>query len=181
MKSDHEVIAMEEVRWSGTKIKRIVFALLLIFIGLALLNLYLCFVQCKDNGFYCRRKAEHHQNHNAVHGDKLYKLHGSEHLNINQQFYQRPMQRIVVLSDRKDPNSWDFDRKPLRLANSKYNFVSSFNGMERKLPQVLIIGVKKGGTRALLQFLRLHPDIRASGRETHFFDKYYERGLEWYR
>jgi len=51
----------------------------------------------------------------------------------------------------------------------------------RKLPQALIIGVKKGGTRALLEFLRVHPDIRAVGAEPHFFDRNYENGLEWYR
>uniref|UniRef100_A0A8C6V4M3 Sulfotransferase n=1 Tax=Neogobius melanostomus TaxID=47308 RepID=A0A8C6V4M3_9GOBI len=51
----------------------------------------------------------------------------------------------------------------------------------RRLPQALIIGVKKGGTRALLEFLRLHPDIRALGSEAHFFDRHYARGLDWYR
>ncbi|KAL4648161.1 heparan sulfate glucosamine 3-O-sulfotransferase 3B1-like [Arapaima gigas] len=51
----------------------------------------------------------------------------------------------------------------------------------RRLPQALIIGVKKGGTRALLEFLRLHPDVRALGSEPHFFDRHYARGLAWYR
>lgn len=51
----------------------------------------------------------------------------------------------------------------------------------RRLPHALIIGVKKGGTRALLEFLRLHPDIRALGSEPHFFDRHYARGLSWYR
>ncbi|XP_020773985.1 heparan sulfate glucosamine 3-O-sulfotransferase 3A1-like [Boleophthalmus pectinirostris] len=51
----------------------------------------------------------------------------------------------------------------------------------KKLPQALIIGVKKGGTRALLEFLRVHPDIRAVGSEPHFFDRNYGNGLEWYR
>ena len=51
----------------------------------------------------------------------------------------------------------------------------------KKLPQAIIIGVKKGGTRALLEFIRIHPDVRAPGPETHFFDKNYNRGLEWYR
>ena len=51
----------------------------------------------------------------------------------------------------------------------------------KKLPQALIIGVKKGGTRALLEFLRVHPDIRAVGAEPHFFDRNYENGFEWYR
>ncbi|KAM8777444.1 heparan sulfate glucosamine 3-O-sulfotransferase 6 isoform 1-T1 [Rhynchonycteris naso] len=51
----------------------------------------------------------------------------------------------------------------------------------RRFPQALIVGVKKGGTRALLEFLRLHPDVRALGFEPHFFDRWYERGLAWYR
>ena len=51
----------------------------------------------------------------------------------------------------------------------------------KKLPQAIIIGVKKGGTRALLEFLRIHPDVRAPGPEIHFFDRYYHKGLDWYR
>ncbi|XP_019368125.1 PREDICTED: heparan sulfate glucosamine 3-O-sulfotransferase 6 [Gavialis gangeticus] len=39
----------------------------------------------------------------------------------------------------------------------------------------------QGGTRALLEFLRVHPDVRALGAEPHFFDRCYERGLPWYR
>ena len=54
-------------------------------------------------------------------------------------------------------------------------------GAQKRLPQALIIGVKKCGTRALLEFLRLHPDIRATGPETHFFDRFYDKGLDWYR
>lgn len=51
----------------------------------------------------------------------------------------------------------------------------------KKWPQAIVIGVKKGGTRALLEFLRLHPDVRAVGAEPHFFDRNYDKGLEWYR
>lgn len=54
---------------------------------------------------------------------------------------------------------------------------------QRRLPQCIIIGVRKGGTRALLQFLNLHPSIRTANREMHFFDDegLYDLGLEWYR
>ncbi|XP_023672284.2 heparan sulfate glucosamine 3-O-sulfotransferase 4 [Paramormyrops kingsleyae] len=52
---------------------------------------------------------------------------------------------------------------------------------QKKLPQAIIIGVKKGGTRALLEALRVHPDVRAVGNEPHFFDRNYEKGLDWYR
>uniref|UniRef100_A0A670Y0W2 Sulfotransferase n=1 Tax=Pseudonaja textilis TaxID=8673 RepID=A0A670Y0W2_PSETE len=54
-------------------------------------------------------------------------------------------------------------------------------GWARRLPQALIIGVKKGGTRALLEALRAHPDVRAVGTEPHFFDRNYGHGLDWYR
>ena len=54
---------------------------------------------------------------------------------------------------------------------------------QRRLPQCLIIGVRKGGTRALLEFLNLHPRIQAERREMHFFDDEgnYSKGLDWYR
>ncbi|XP_075415293.1 heparan sulfate glucosamine 3-O-sulfotransferase 3A1 [Tenrec ecaudatus] len=52
---------------------------------------------------------------------------------------------------------------------------------DKQLPQAIIIGVKKGGTRALLEFLRVHPDVRAVGAEPHFFDRSYDKGFAWYR
>ncbi|XP_027591997.1 heparan sulfate glucosamine 3-O-sulfotransferase 2 [Pipra filicauda] len=51
----------------------------------------------------------------------------------------------------------------------------------KRLPRAIVVGVKKGGTRAVLEFIRVHPDVRALGTEPHFFDRNYHRGLEWYR
>lgn len=53
----------------------------------------------------------------------------------------------------------------------------------RRLPQCLIIGVRKGGTRAVLKFLSIHPNVVIAGREAHFFDRNarYQLGLDWYR
>ncbi|KAG8433318.1 hypothetical protein GDO86_017557 [Hymenochirus boettgeri] len=60
--------------------------------------------------------------------------------------------------------------------------LSVHNGYgSKKFPQAVIVGVKKGGTRALLEFLRVHPDVRALGAEPHFFDRCYDQGLDWYR
>ncbi|XP_056153334.1 heparan sulfate glucosamine 3-O-sulfotransferase 2-like [Lampris incognitus] len=59
------------------------------------------------------------------------------------------------------------------MANGKFG--------NKKLPNAIIVGVKKGGTRAVLEFIRIHPDVRAVGTETHFFDRNYDRGLDWYR
>ena len=54
---------------------------------------------------------------------------------------------------------------------------------KRRLPNVLVIGVRKGGTRAILDFLSRHPSIRVCPREVHFFDRKenYVLGLDWYR
>ncbi len=54
---------------------------------------------------------------------------------------------------------------------------------KRRLPHCVIIGVRKCGTRALLEFLNLHPGVQAQKREMHFFDDddNYSLGLEWYR
>ena len=54
---------------------------------------------------------------------------------------------------------------------------------ERRLPNAIIIGVRKGGTRALLEFLKIHPKIKACAAEMHFFDngRKYDQGLDWYR
>lgn len=51
----------------------------------------------------------------------------------------------------------------------------------KKTPKALIIGAKKAGTRALLEFIRVHPNVRAAGHEIHFFDKNYSKGCDWYR
>lgn len=46
-----------------------------------------------------------------------------------------------------------------------------------------MIGVRKCGTRALLEMLYLHPRVQKAAGEVHFFDRdeNYNRGLEWYR
>ncbi|KAF3704202.1 Heparan sulfate glucosamine 3-O-sulfotransferase 3B1 [Channa argus] len=83
-------------------------------------------------------------------------------------------------TDRAD--EWDEMRGEQQRAPEPGAMSSFSNGSgSKKLPQAIIIGVKKGGTRALLEFLRVHPDIRAVGAEPHFFDRNYENGLEWYR
>ncbi|XP_077991521.1 heparan sulfate glucosamine 3-O-sulfotransferase 1-like [Glandiceps talaboti] len=54
--------------------------------------------------------------------------------------------------------------------------------MERRLPQAIIIGIRKCGTRALLNMLKIHPKIRTASDEIHYFDRdeNYKQGLDWY-
>lgn len=64
----------------------------------------------------------------------------------------------------------------------KYRFLKQTDLQpNRHLPDALVIGVKKCGTRALLEFIRLHPDVRAAGCEVHYFDRFYNKGFHWYR
>lgn len=52
----------------------------------------------------------------------------------------------------------------------------------RMLPDFLIIGTQKGGTTSLYAYLSQHPNIAPPfGKELHYFDLNYQRGLGWYR
>ncbi|KAM4535729.1 heparan sulfate glucosamine 3-O-sulfotransferase 4 [Fundulus diaphanus] len=73
------------------------------------------------------------------------------------------------------------ERQEVSTTDSELRMNCTSDYGEKKLPQAIIIGVKKGGTRALLEALRVHPDVRAVGNEPHFFDRNYEKGLDWYR
>ena len=48
------------------------------------------------------------------------------------------------------------------------------------LPTFLVIGAQKSGTTSLVHYLAAHPQVYARTDELHFFDRYYERGLDWY-
>ena len=55
---------------------------------------------------------------------------------------------------------------------------------KRRLPQCLIIGNFKCGTRELIDYMSMHPRIEIRNKpnyEISFFDKYYGLGLKWYR
>uniref|UniRef100_A0A8D0C4I6 Sulfotransferase n=1 Tax=Salvator merianae TaxID=96440 RepID=A0A8D0C4I6_SALMN len=56
-------------------------------------------------------------------------------------------------------------------------------GTSRRIPHTIIIGVRKGGTRALLEMLDVHPNIVVAATEVHFFDwdENYVKGIDWYR
>lgn len=83
---------------------------------------------------------------------------------------------------------WDYDashaldrRKVKHNGKYRHNSFIPNGKYKKRLPKIVIVGVKKGGTRALMEFLRIHPDIRATGPEVHFFDRNYYMGLDWYR
>ncbi|CAB0036729.1 unnamed protein product [Trichogramma brassicae] len=110
---------------------------------------------------------------------------------------------LVVLDNGIDDNSYEsnsidaapFGTPPAAVTPSlqlqmaaAYNTASPpakahFPKTSRQLPQAIIVGVRKCGTRALLEMLFLHPQIQKAAGEVHFFDRddNYSKGLEWYR
>ena len=52
--------------------------------------------------------------------------------------------------------------------------------LHQALPGAVIFGTKKGGTRALLEFLNIHSQIKRAKNEVHFYDKHWARGVDWY-
>lgn len=90
--------------------------------------------------------------------------------------------RFVTPASRYKKNQIDSVQllQPSRNNNVGPDFNSSALQVKR-LPKAIIIGAKKAGTRALLEFLRLHPKVEGTGPEPHFFDRNYNKGLEWYR
>ena len=53
--------------------------------------------------------------------------------------------------------------------------------LAKRLPQAIIIGAKKCGTRALIKFIGAHQNVSAANAETHFFDRFYHMGYDWYK
>jgi len=51
---------------------------------------------------------------------------------------------------------------------------------KQELPTAVVFGTRKGGTRALLEFLNMHSLVRRAKSEVHFYDKFYEKGVDWY-
>jgi hypothetical protein len=50
------------------------------------------------------------------------------------------------------------------------------------LPDFVVIGGKKCGTTFLYHLLSQHPYVEpASSKELHFFNRFFDEGVEWYR
>src|SRR6266540_3594706 len=77
------------------------------------------------------------------------------------------------------PTLVEFAKRPLRRLRADYRqLTSGFRG----LPSVLIIGAQRSGTTSLFNYLTQHPDVLPPlGKEIHYFDFHYARGVDYYR
>jgi len=72
--------------------------------------------------------------------------------------------------------------KTKNLALKIYKNYCSLTGTLHPFPNYLIIGAAKCGTGSLYRYLIQHPEIKpALTKEVRFFDKYYDKGTNWYR
>ena len=70
-------------------------------------------------------------------------------------------------------------RSPLRRLRADYRELTA---PLRGLPSALIIGAQRSGTTSLFNYLAQHPDVLSPlGKEIHYFDLHYARGIRWYR
>ena len=55
--------------------------------------------------------------------------------------------------------------------------------LQQRFPQCIIIGAMKCGTKALIEFMGMHPNVKINRKDVGFFDKdeNYTKGLEHYR
>jgi hypothetical protein len=77
------------------------------------------------------------------------------------------------------PTTKDAIKRSLRQVRARYRRLTS---PLRGLPSTLIIGAQRGGTTSLFNYLVRHPEVLPPlGKEVHYFDLHYARGVEWYR
>jgi Sulfotransferase domain len=70
-------------------------------------------------------------------------------------------------------------KRPLRRLRADYR---QWTAGLRGFPSALIIGAQRSGTTSLFQYLAQHPDVLPPlGKEIHYFDFHYARGVNWYR
>lgn len=70
-------------------------------------------------------------------------------------------------------------KAPLRGLRSAYRTLTA---PLRALPSLLIIGAQRSGSTSLFNYLVRHPNVLPPlGKEVHYFDLHYARGVMWYR
>ena len=75
------------------------------------------------------------------------------------------------------PRIMESVKRPLRQLRADYRRLTA---PLRGLPSALIIGAQRSGTTSLFNYLVQHPDVLAPslGKEIHYFDLQYARGVK---
>lgn len=99
-------------------------------------------------------------------------------------FHNQPQSEDLSTIFSKTETEESFDLlSPTQSQDILFITETAENELKQRLPNALIIGIRKGGTRALIDSLSRHPNVRACHIELHFFDRQenYHLGLDWYK
>ena len=74
---------------------------------------------------------------------------------------------------------------PNSLKHKAKQIIASFNSLTASLrmnPSFFIVGIQKGGTTSLYNYLIQHPQVTtALHKEIYFFNQFYDQGINWYK
>ena len=86
---------------------------------------------------------------------------------------------IATILSKMSDNKLFWTRSP---SSERIVQVYEIERYDQRIPDVLIIGVRKGGTSALLHILGHHPEIEGTSGEVCYFSTTYKykRGISWY-
>jgi Sulfotransferase domain len=78
------------------------------------------------------------------------------------------------------------ERVQVQTRNARKRSALTFGRLtagSRRLPDFLILGAQRSGTTSLARYLAEHPAVRtmANIKGAHYFDKNFDKGLDWYR
>ena len=92
----------------------------------------------------------------------------------------RPWREVVDAADAHRQRWYD----PSELAAATAAWRRDVRGLElvsaAVLPNFVLIGAMRSGSTSLYKYLQAHPDVFMPRKEIHFFDRKWDRGLEWY-
>ncbi|XP_033105466.1 heparan sulfate glucosamine 3-O-sulfotransferase 1-like [Anneissia japonica] len=141
------------------------------------------FVFLFKNSFF-KLQSEYHQFNKPIHERRLQAFKIDQYVTVPKNISNvrirpknevKPVKELNGVNDIQCYASNECQRlKPLPPKKLKAR------GCQRRLPDALIVGVKKAGTSALKSFLCFHPEVIASHFELHYFDVRYFLGIEWY-
>jgi hypothetical protein len=90
-----------------------------------------------------------------------------------------PAAAPAAARSRRQPTLLGPLKAPLRRLRSDYRTLTA---PLRGLPAVLLLGAQRSGTTSLFNYLVRHPAVLPPlGKEIHYFDLHYARGVRWYR
>lgn len=114
--------------------------------------------------------------------NKKFKNHSTASAMKIQSNVETTLSRPISFSIHSNSTSPNDTSTNSQQANSNQT-LSLIKNLKRRLPQCIIIGVRKAGTRAVLEYLSLNDHIRKADQEVHFFDndERYALGLDYYR